>query len=326
MFALDAQECAQDVIYLDQKPYTVGRKIAAGGQGQIHILPEFPGKVLKLLYPKERSAFRKAHLEAIIRRQVPSDVGGFLVASLPEKIAYTADGSFVGYCMPRTRSRLMLYNIWIDPDGYFRHFPIFDRYAVAFNLAEAMDYLHRHNLVIGDVNPTNIVLNMDGTLILCDLDGCSVTDPVTGVRFENSVGRTEYLAPEAYCADLSSAQFTRQSDSFSLAVMIFQIITLGCHPFNAARTDYNDPDYASSCYCGSAEVFNGSPYYSEIPGRTIPPYAKPYLSGLEPFRPLFQRVFGYTERNALSAEQIALRPSPKEWMDALKAALATYGR
>lgn len=319
MTELEGKNCDPEIVYLNKKPYTLGRKIAAGGEGRVHILPELPGKVLKLLNTDFASPTRHDHIQAIIRCGVSSFLDNYFVASLPENLAYDADGRFVGYSMTRIRSRLRLHDLWLDQDGFFRHFPMIDRYAVAYNLAEALDHLHRHNLVMGDINPSNIVLNGDGSVTLCDLGGCSVTDPVTGAQYENNVGIGDYLAPEIGRNDLTKVHFTKEMDNFSLAVLIFQIITMGCHPFNTARTDYRSKAYSSYCFSGNKEVFIGSAYYVTVPEHTIPEYAKPFLLGVEPFEPLFRRVFGYDSSNACSRNQILQRPTPREWMDALKA-------
>lgn len=321
MTELDVQNSVPNNIYLNGICYRVGRQIAGGGEGQIYILPECPEKVLKLLNSRFATPAFRDHLQAIIRCKVPAEVDGCVLVSLPETLAYDENGRFVGYSMPRIRSRLMLYNLWIDPEGYFPHFSLEDRYAVAYNLAKALDHLHRHGLVMGDLNPANIVLNANGSVTLCDLGSCSVTDPLTGVRFENSVGMGDYLAPEVYRP--AGTHFTPQSDSFSLAVLIFQIITLGCHPFNTARINYDETKYSSYGFSRNTEVMIGSPYFSTVENQKIPDYARPFLPGLEPLLPLFQRVFGYNAEILLSPHQTALRPTPREWQEALKALLPT---
>ena len=128
----------------------------------------------------------------------------------------------------------------------------------------------------------------------------------------------DYMAPEVYYRPLSNAEFTPQTDSFALAILIFQIIMRGCHPFNTARKSYDEEKYSSYSFFYNTELMVGSPYFSAVDNREIPEYAKPYLAGLEPLYPLFCRVFGYDAGNVCSDGQIKGRPSPREWQEALE--------
>ncbi len=105
------------------------------------------------------------------------------------------------------------------------HLPPKDTAAIAVQIAQALDYIHRQGIVHRDVKPGNILLDSDGRARLTDFGiaaRAGETPPVLGV------GTEAYLAPE----QVSQEPADPRSDLYSLGVVIFEMLT-GRVPFEA---------------------------------------------------------------------------------------------
>lgn len=86
-------------------------------------------------------------------------------------------------------------------------------------LAEAFDRLHNQGLCYKDISIGNLFLNpADGRILICDNDNVAVTGAGRGA----TLGTAGYMAPEVL---LGQARPSSDSDLFSLAVLIFRLLT-----------------------------------------------------------------------------------------------------
>jgi len=79
-------------------------------------------------------------------------------------------------------------------------------------LSEALDYLHRHELIHGDVKPENVILGTDQQLLLTD---CSVG--LLSLLTDTIAGTVAYVAPEQL-----QGQPVAASDQYSLGVVVYE--------------------------------------------------------------------------------------------------------
>jgi DNA-binding helix-hairpin-helix protein with protein kinase domain len=89
--------------------------------------------------------------------------------------------------------------------------------------------LHARNVVVGDVNSSNIFVHRDSLTHLIDCDSFQIA--YNGSLLRCNVGVAEYQPPELQGRDLSRVDRLPQHDLFGLAVMIFQLLFVGKHPF-----------------------------------------------------------------------------------------------
>ena len=99
--------------------------------------------------------------------------------------------------------------------------------AIIKQVADALDFAHRHGVIHRDVKPSNILLSADGrNARLADFGIVRVTGRHTMTDGGNLVGTPEYMAPE----QIQGRQVGRQADVYGLAVVLYQLVT-GRLPF-----------------------------------------------------------------------------------------------
>ena len=113
---------------------------------------------------------------------------------------------------------------------------------IARNVAEAFQWVHEQHCLVGDVNHTNILVDRDtGSVFLIDVDSFQVTDERTGVTHRCDVGKDEFTPPHLLNRQLGSVDRTPDDDGFGLAILIFEILMDGVHPYDAVNTSAQGP-------------------------------------------------------------------------------------
>ncbi len=96
---------------------------------------------------------------------------------------------------------------------------------IMLQVARALDYAHKHGIIHRDVKPSNILVTPEDKAVLTDFGlVLSKNDNTLGTAF----GTPRYIAPEQAVA---STQASPQSDIYSLAVIMFEVLT-GDTPFD----------------------------------------------------------------------------------------------
>jgi serine/threonine protein kinase len=107
---------------------------------------------------------------------------------------------------------------------------------IAKNLAHIVATLHEMGHYIIDCKPQNIrVFKRSHLVTLIDCDGFSIN--AKGTRYPAEMLSTDYIAPEAQRRLSSPTTLTESQDRYALAVIIFQLLNQGTHPFQGIITD-----------------------------------------------------------------------------------------
>jgi DNA-binding helix-hairpin-helix protein with protein kinase domain len=173
---------------------------------------------------------------------------------------------------------------------------------VAANIARAVAAIHEHGFVIGDVNPKNILVTRKATVYLLDVDSFQVS--VDGKSYRCDGGFAEYTPPELQGVAFRNVDRAQAHDCFGLAVVIFQLLFMGRHPF-------------SGTFLGAGEMplerairESRFAYGADAEARKMrqPPGALALESLPSSLVDLFRRAF-------LSPD----RPKPRDWIEPLDA-------
>jgi DNA-binding helix-hairpin-helix protein with protein kinase domain len=210
---------------------TLTEQLGRGGEALIFAVEEDPHVVAKIyLRP---TAERAAKLAAMLAAPPVDPMAKAAHTSItwPTTRLVNGEGQFVGYLMPRIdRARLIVE--YYTPRTRLQHCPRFHYVYLlrtARNLATAVGALHERGYVIGDLNESNVLVTPQALVSLVDTDSFQV--PTGETVFRCRVGKPEYTPPELQGARFAEIDRQPEHDAFGLAVLIFQLLMQGMHPF-----------------------------------------------------------------------------------------------
>jgi len=299
----------------DGQVITLSSELDRGGEGRVLLADGLPGVLAKLYDAPDAVPLRKL---AIMLKNPPEDLrpGGVVSIAWPVDLlrATTGAGSVVGFLMERVEGAKHLSHAFI-PQDRLRWCPWFEyRYLhrTARNLATAVQALHDRGYVVGDVSYSNVLVKDNALVALVDTDSFQVRDPESGTVYRCPVGKEEYTPPELQGLPFTEIDRRPENDLFGLAVLLFQLLMEGMHPFNGRFTgDEEDP------YPALADRIKLG-CFPHRPGLGLP--YEPALSSLKfdvlhpAVRNLFLRCFegGHPDPE--------IRPDGKTWAQALDGA------
>jgi Tol biopolymer transport system component len=103
-------------------------------------------------------------------------------------------------------------------------FGIEEAVKITTEVADALDYAHRHGVIHRDIKPENILLH-DGRPMVMDFGIALAVSAAAGGRMTEtglSLGTPHYMSPEQATADKS---ITNRSDIYSLASVLYEMLT-----------------------------------------------------------------------------------------------------
>jgi len=110
--------------------------------------------------------------------------------------------------------------------------PAAETLRLGAQICDALDYLHRHHIIHGDVKPGNIMRCADGSLRIIDfgIARWAARGLRTAGGFPAHVGTPEYMAPELVKGKRGDAR----TDLYSLGAVLYELIT-GRRPFDTEK-------------------------------------------------------------------------------------------
>lgn len=91
---------------------------------------------------------------------------------------------------------------------------------VGIQVANALEYAHRHNVIHRDIKPSNLIVDHDGVVWITDFGLAKPIDENSLTRQGQQVGTLRYLAPEAL-----DGHFSPLSDVYSLGLTLYELLT-----------------------------------------------------------------------------------------------------
>ena len=279
---------------------------AKGGEGEIYEIIGMNSYVAKIYYEKYQTSLREEKILTMIKKPPASNVINQF--TWPIEVLYE-NNKFVGYIMPRLRNTYKLNKMYEYPRPPDKPWNLY--IVIAKNLSAAINGVHISGHVCGDLNPNNICVNpLNGIITLVDTDSYHIYDDDTKTIYRCVVAMEAFIPKELQNKNLTSAAlptFTKETDLFTLAILIFSLLMNGCHPFACSNTLVS-----GSVNLPSHNIIEGLfPFMTKNNSITIPRYA-PSINILgRKIKSLFKRAFvtGYKRPKK--------RPTAEEWYFAL---------
>jgi DNA-binding helix-hairpin-helix protein with protein kinase domain len=195
-----------------------------------------------------------------------------------------------------------------NPAQRLRHFPRADwafLVHTARNVAAAFEEVHNLGCLMGDVNQSNVLVSPQAVAGLIDCDSFQVRAGKS--LFLCEVGVPMYTPPELQGKAFRGLERTPNHDRFGLAVLLFQLLFVGRHPYAGRFLGQGEPAFEQLIR-----------EYRFAYGST----ASQLLMDRPPFTPALAEVSGEVgqlfERAFLPGSESAnARPSATEWVRAL---------
>jgi len=285
------------------------------GEASISKLSDRPDRVAKIYTDPPTPAYRDKL--RWMRDHPPADpnlASGHASVSWPEGLLDDEAGALAGYVMPFVGNAVSIFEV-LNVRYRARRMPHFHRgylYRTARNLAAAIELVHARDYVIGDVNQANVLVTPAARVTLIDTDSFQVTERRRegDVIHRCPVGVPDYTPPELQGRPFADVDRTSEHDRFGLAVLIFQLLTEGNHPFRSLWLATGDPPML-----GEKIRLGYFPYAQPRRGPAAPPSGSSLLDDVDrDVATLFLRCF------ANGHDRLDQRPSASEWARVLEAA------
>ena len=197
------------------------KKISEGGEGKIFTTTS--GDICKVYHREKISDYKLKKLTLMINNSV-----NISEVCWPLEIARNNKNEFIGYIMPKAEGIPMQKSMFIKPllNQNFSYWRREHLVTLAINILEKMKSLHDRNVLIGDINPFNILIKSETQVYFVDTDSYQIED------FPCPVGMANFTAPEIQGKDYGSFLRTLEHEYFAIATLLFMVLLPGKPPFS----------------------------------------------------------------------------------------------
>ncbi len=290
----------------------LGEVVGKGGEATVYRVVSQTSQLAKIYEPEPRPNYA-GKLGWMVQHTPENPTEHLAHASLawPDGLLFDSRRRLKGYSMPYIQQTAPLLEVF-NPRRRARLLPQFNRRYLtrtARNLAAALSALHRSGYVAGDLNESNVLVTPTALVTLIDTDSFQVREEKNGIPIVHScpVGKPEYTPPELQGKSLSDIIRHPDHDAFALAVLVFQLLMEGSHPFRAQWLAAGDPPPLEVRIANGAYPYVTAPAYPVLPPQNA--------LGIETLHPwlveLFKRTFVDGHRDP------RWRPGPDLWVRAL---------
>jgi DNA-binding helix-hairpin-helix protein with protein kinase domain len=289
-------------VFINGLAHQLGPRIGRGGEGDVFLVTGNQTIAIKI-YTLQNLDDRPQKIRAMVQDDL---AGANKVVAYPLAEVRDKNGKFLGFSMRLMEGHRQLHDLYA-PGPRKTHFPQADyRFLVrtANNVARAVAEVHKQSCVIGDINHSSILISPKATVGLIDADSFQARTQV-GLHL-CKVGVPEYTPPELQGQSFAGRERTVNHDAFGLAVVIFQLLFMGRHPFVGIPRRGDIPPIPDSI-----REFRYAYSDAENFGVDQPPGTPSIADFHPPLAQAFDRAFLRTSSSA--------RPTAIEWMQTLEA-------
>ena len=204
----------------------LGSLLGEGGEGSVYEADH--NTVVKIFDPDHLTRHRKEKIELLVSRGLQAN--GLCI---PSAVVKNQRGEFVGYVMPKASGREFQRTIF-NRRKFEREHPTWkksDLVDICISFLEKVQYLHSMNVILGDINPKNLMIDDTKNVFIIDADSWQLEG------YPCPVGTPMFTSPamlgKTYADDLR----TMEDELFAIATMLFMIVMTGQFPYIRTGTD-----------------------------------------------------------------------------------------
>ena len=219
--------------------YELVKRMSGGAEGMV-FTTNVPGYIAKIYHKGIITPLRWAKLKKLTELKITGH--GFCI---PKDLVFFRN-SPVGYTMILGKGTT-LGTVFDGPDAILEAFPEWTRVDIVnvlLKLIEKYLYLHMHDVIAGDIQLKNALIDTNGDVYLIDMDSVQIGN------LPCPVGTEEFTDTRLWGKDFSKFLRELRDEDYSIAMLVFSVLFCGLHPYatrNGAETlreeilNYNFP-------------------------------------------------------------------------------------
>ncbi len=217
---------AEDTVQAERagqrKPIKLVKSVASGGEGTI-FTTDIPNAVAKIYKLEKIDKAKHEKLKLMLTKSI--DCEGIC---FPLAIIYNSKNEFVGYLMKKAQGMELQKCVFI-PQLLKKRFPNWkknDTVQLCVTILQKLKYLHERNIILGDINPNNILVVSPNEVYFVDTDSFQIEG------FPCPVGTINFTAPEIQRKKYETFLRSIGNERFAVATLLFMIMLPGKPPYS----------------------------------------------------------------------------------------------
>lgn len=283
--------------------FTLGRLLGEGGEGHVYEVSGHADLVAKIFHADHRTLHRQAKVTLLMARGLDRDGIAF-----PSSVITNMSGEFVGYAMSRAEGKEFQSTL-MRPKRFVETYPNWtkaDLVDVCISFLEKVAYLHSLNILLGDINPKNLMVEAKKSVWIIDADSWQLEG------YPCPVGTAMFTAPTLK-GDYADNLRTMEEELFAVATMLFMVLITGQFPYNRVGTDLDIP-----------QLIGEGKFAFQFQGRSDqdqPDGKWKYMWSHLPFK--VKKLFWHTFHR--DGDRYTRRPTATEWLAVFRDYKAFFG-
>ena len=203
--------------------YTLVKEIGGGGEGTVYALDQ-PGMLAKIYNEKSCTAKTREKIKLMAGLKL-----NYKGICLPVEVLNDSYGNFTGFTMPEAKGQNLnelLGGSQLEFEQNFPNWKKLDLVKLAITILRKIKYLHKKDILMGDISLNNIMFVSPDEVYFID------TDSYQCGPFPCTVGTPDFVAPELLGRDLKTVMRTEGNENFAIATLLFMIMMNGKQPYS----------------------------------------------------------------------------------------------
>ena len=205
-----------------RRPVKLITALNSGGEGTI-FTTDIPNVVAKVYKQEKIDKLKLEKIKLMLTKDI--DCPG---VCFPIALLYNTKNEFVGYLMEKAQGTDLQKCVFI-PKLLNKRFPNWkktDTVALCVTILRKLKYLHDRNIILGDINPNNILVVSPTEVYFVDTDSYQIEG------FPCPVGTINFTAPEIQRKRYDTFLRTMGNERFAVATLLFMIMLPGKPPYS----------------------------------------------------------------------------------------------